>query len=93
MIKYNILVSDTALKQFRKLDTSTGKRVRERLQNLRDDPFHRRAGMDIKQLVGFRNPDVFRLRVGNYRVVYVVAGVDVKITEIVNRSSGYNWLN
>ncbi|MBU7012209.1 MAG: type II toxin-antitoxin system RelE/ParE family toxin [Theionarchaea archaeon] len=72
----------------RDLDDKTRKRIKENLSVLEEDPYHKRSGADIKRLVG-ANPVLYRLRVGNYRVVYAVEGDTVWITEVFHRSKGY----
>ncbi len=74
------------------LDVKEAKRIKEVLQNLQDDPFHRRSGADIKKLITTNEPPLFRLRIGNYRAIYFVLEGEVKVTEIIHRSKGYKWL-
>lgn len=59
-------------------------KIKENLNGLEKDPYHKRSGADIRKLVG-THPVLYRLRVGNYRVVYTVEGDNVWITEIFHR--------
>jgi len=83
-----ILVSRTFQKQFQKLSTAMKKRVRKGLSELEKDPLKRRAKVDIKVLVG-TDPTKRRLRVGDYRIIYIVEKRTVKIIEIFPRGRGY----
>lgn len=49
--------------------------------------------LDVKRLdLPDREAPVYRLRVGDWRVVYLVAGTDVLVVRIFHRSEGYQWL-
>ncbi|MEU0241183.1 type II toxin-antitoxin system RelE/ParE family toxin [Nocardiopsis sp. NPDC006198] len=74
MSRYSIEVKASARKELRKLDGSVRKRVTEAIADLADDP--RPDG--CKKL---KARDGFRIRVGDYRVVYTVD--DGRITVVV----------
>lgn len=93
MTRYSVLLSKTAVAQLTLLDSKQKRRIKSRLQELEDDPFHRRSGADIKRLITHDEPALFRLRIGDYRVIYFVADYDVRVTEIIHRSRGYKWLD
>ena len=93
MAKFNLGISDSALKELRDLDKQLTERIMVALNELEDDPFKARPKADIKKLKGFRNPDMFRLRVGDYRIVYTVLRNEVKITHILKRSTIYKGLD
>ncbi len=66
------------------------KRILRALHMLEEDPVVARPGLDVKPLAGMMGR-VFRLRVGDYRVLYEV---DVKsrqvfVTTVFHRSRGY----
>jgi mRNA interferase RelE/StbE len=63
-VAYEIVIQDTANKVLRKLDKPVRERVAAAIEALADDP--RPAG--IKAIVG--EPGAFRIRVGDYRVLY-----------------------
>ena len=92
-MEFEVLISETALKQIRKLEQETIQRIKKQLLCLKGDPFRKRSGADIKKLKGFVNPKLYRLRVGDYRIVYTISGYVVKITEVFHRSKGYKWLD
>ena len=92
MTKYRIFLSKTAASQLSKLETNTRERIKTCLYQLEDEPFSRRSGADIKRLITTDEPPLFRLRVGDYRVIYFVVNDEIKVTEILHRSKGYKWL-
>jgi mRNA interferase RelE/StbE len=48
---------------------------------------------DVKKLKGIgKEPDLFRLRVGNYRIVFAMNPREIRVTRIISRSEGYEWL-
>lgn len=63
---YAIQFKPAALRQLEKLPRAAQKRIGLKIETLRDDPFP--AG--CKKLSGL--PDAWRVRVGDYRVVYQV---------------------
>lgn len=63
---YAIQFKPAALRQLEKLPRSAQRRISEKIGMLRDDPFP--AG--CKKLAGI--PEGWRVRVGDYRVVYQV---------------------
>ena len=92
MTKYEVLLSETASKQLKNLPINMQERVRKALSELREDPFRRRPKADIKRLIG-PNRSYYRLRVGDYRAMYVVEGTKVMVAKILPRSSAYKWLD
>jgi len=48
---------------------------------------------DVKRLRGTRGrEDLFRLRVGDYRVIFALASTEIRVIRILHRSEGYDWL-
>ncbi len=89
-MSYEILISTTFKKQFDKLENDLHERVRETLEELEDDPYQPRSGADIQKLSGTQ-PTKYRLRVGDYRVIYTVEEENkvVKVIEGFERGRGY----
>ena len=58
---FEIIWSPSALKRFKKLETTTKRRIRDKLQQSAGDPEH-----FLKHLTGV---DAYELRVGKYRLV------------------------
>jgi mRNA-degrading endonuclease RelE of RelBE toxin-antitoxin system len=85
---HQVLVSRDFQKQFHELSANLQKRARRALKCLEEDPFQPRSGADIKSLEG-TNPQKYRIRIGDYRLVYVVDGPTVKVLEIFIRGRDY----
>jgi len=85
---FNILVSRTFQKQFKTLPKSMQKRVKTALTELEDNPFDYRSGADIKELKNTK-PQKHRIRVGDYRIVYLVDKKVIQVIEIFQRGRGY----
>ena len=68
MTRYDIEISETAEKQLKKLQRGDQRRVVRAIVALADEPHPRGS----RKLSGYN--DVFRIRVGRYRVIYSVSG-------------------
>ncbi len=68
MARYEVEISRTAEKQLRKLAAPDRRRIAHALVGLGDDPFPPGS----RKLSGYA--DVFRVRVGTFRVLYSVEG-------------------
>ena len=93
MTKRKVLFSKTALRQLERLPRDANRRIRGRLVALEDDPIRPRPGADIRPLWTHDDPPLYRLRVGDYRVLYFVLLKEVRVTEVVHRSQGYRGLD
>ncbi|MEE9507281.1 MAG: type II toxin-antitoxin system RelE/ParE family toxin [Thermoplasmata archaeon] len=86
MTKYEVLVSQTVRKQLEALDKGTRARIKRALRNI--DP----SRSTVKRLKGPKR-DYFRLRVGEYRVVFTVEGKRVLVVRILHRRVAYHWVD
>lgn len=87
-MKREILVSERAQAEFSALDARTRERVRTALNE-----FVSRGRGDVKKLKGVHGgPDLRRLRTGQYRIVFELTPSQVRVTRIIPRSEGYDWL-
>jgi len=93
LTKREVLLSRTALRQLERLPGEARRRIRSRLEVLADDPFRPRPGADIKLLWGQEDPPLFRLRVGDYRILYFVLEAEVRVTEVLPRSRAYRGVD
>jgi len=86
-----ILLSKIAGKQLGSLPEDIRNKVKKALYSLSDPE---KSGMlDTKKLKGVRGgADLFRLRIGNYRVVYFEDVDSFRIIQIFHRGKGYKWL-
>ena len=87
-----MLISETASKILKQLEEQLSNRIKNNLKELENDPFKPRPKADIKKLHGFDKPEMYRIRIGDFRAIYFVVGGDVKVTEIIRRGKGYEWL-
>lgn len=71
-----------------RLGESLRDRIYAGLQALKENPLHARPGADIKMLRGDRGQ--YRLRIGEYRVFYVVDDKTVYVTDVLHRSHAYD---
>ena len=90
---YKLLFSKIALKQFEYLDKTLQIRIKKSLAFLVKNPFEKQSGADIKYLTGFDDPKLYRLRVGDYRIIYTVETKNIKITKIGKRGNVYFFLD
>ncbi len=86
-----ILLSKIAGKQLGSLPEDIRNKVKKALYSLSEPE---KGGMlDTKKLKGVRGgADLFRLRIGNYRVVYFEDVDSFRIIQIFHRGKGYKWL-
>ncbi|MCT2536705.1 type II toxin-antitoxin system RelE/ParE family toxin [Aquibacillus koreensis] len=82
---YELLYSKQAVKYIKKQDKPTRKRIREALLTLAEDPYHRGI-LDISSLKGVDS--AFRLRVGDFRIIYEVKDKELIIYVISAGSRG-----
>ncbi len=82
---YTIEFSNSALRDFKALERAVQRRIASRIDALAANPFPPGA----KKLQG--EPDVFRIRAGDYRIVYRIDGkrVTVLILKIGHRRDVY----
>jgi mRNA-degrading endonuclease RelE of RelBE toxin-antitoxin system len=74
------------------LGPAAKREVRAAIDRLAEDP--RPRGLDWKRLeTAQTNGPVFRLRIGDYRVVYVVEGGHTRIMRVFHRREGYDWMH
>ena len=82
---YALRFSSSAVKTLRKIPVETAKRIRSKLNELVKDPF---AAPNVKKLTSHPG---YRLRIGNWRVLYLVQSqqVVIYIVEIGQRKEVY----
>ena len=86
---WNVVFSKAARKALRKLETSVHARVLNQLQQLAEleNPLRHR---DVRGLEG-KYQDYYRLRVGEYRLIFEIDSVDneIRVYAIVPRGKAY----
>jgi len=83
---YKVILGAKAQKEYKKLPTATARVIKQVIfVELRESPYSRT--LDVKKL---KVPlDGFRLRVGDYRVLFDVEGEWIKVYSIRHRKDAY----
>lgn len=81
---FKIFLEKTAKRQIEKLDKEIMRRILESLREL-EKGFS--ARLDIKKLKGYDNH--YRIRVGNYRIMFVIESGTVYIYDVSIRGNAY----
>jgi mRNA interferase RelE/StbE len=90
---YSVKLHPNAVTFFGGLDEITRDRIKSALKHLEINPFKSRSKTDIKKLKGTKGRhDMYRLRVGGFKVIYSVESDTIWVTEIITREKGYKWL-
>jgi len=79
---FQLFLSDEALAQLRALPKELRQRIGERLNDL-----EARFEGDTKKLAGAENK--YRLRVGNHRVLFRLAGNQIQVYAVKDRKEAY----
>lgn len=77
-----LLLSKSAAKQLLKIPYRTRARIEEQIENLAEKPFSRKS----QKLAGRSG---YRLRVGDYRVLYLVEKKKIIILSVQHRKDAY----
>jgi len=77
-----VFYSRTSLSYLQKLDTRTKRRIFEAVSRLPPKG-------DIKKMKGRKIQNIFRLRVGSYRVIFVMEEELIKVLDIAPRGEAY----
>lgn len=90
-MKIGIEIHKSAAKSLQELDSGTRDRIVSELKSFANEPTTSKS--DIKKLKGIKGKqDLYRLRIGNYRVIYAIQDDVMWVIEIMNREKGYKWL-
>jgi len=87
-MSYSVLVSTTFQRKFQQLQKSFQNKIRKSLKELKNDPYTSKPNCDVKSLID-THPKKYRLRVGNYRIIYIIENKNVKIIDLIKREVGY----
>ena len=87
-MRYEVCIHQNAVIFLNTLSQKTKERLISKMRVLEDRPKLKRAGADIKKIRDV-DPEAYRLRIGDYRVIYAVEEDTVSITEIMLRGKGY----
>ena len=86
-MNYRLKVSNRFKKELKKLDKEDIHTIKEALDNLLKDPFA--SSENIIPIVDQKNPQMYRMRIGNYRIIYIVQDDEVRVGIIFDRKKGY----
>ena len=92
MTSSDVLVSQTAARELKALEEDLQARIKEKLRELAEDPSNRSGRLDIKKLSATKR-HYYRLRVGEYRIIFFTEEKAIKVVRIANRSDVYSWLD
>lgn len=91
MTKFKIFVSTTASKELNDLEPKIKERIKDKLRELAMDLLNSKSRLDTKKLVGMKRT-YYRLRVGDYRVIYFLKDEKIMVVRVATRSDVYPWL-
>ena len=81
MKKFKVEIKKTVARKLKKLPRETLKKVVLALKELEEDPFPK--GKKVKPFVG--RPKTYRLRVGDYRIIYKLESETIIVLELFHR--------
>ena len=81
-MKYQILYEKEVLKELDKLESSVSRRIIKKIDEMSENP----SSYDIKKL---KISDDYRLRVGDYRIIFIFDKNLIKILKIGHRKNIY----
>jgi mRNA interferase RelE/StbE len=88
-----VVLTATAAARVRSLAPETKRRIKRGILSLPDDPTGDERKLDVKRLLGHGEArPVYRLRVGDWRVVYRVTETRIEIIRVFPRREGYGWM-
>jgi len=82
MNKFNVTLTEHAIGDLKDIPKELREQIHRDLRNLESTPFP--SGTYIKRLKGFR-PPVYRLRSGDFRVLYHIQENSVIILRVIDR--------
>ncbi len=83
-MKFQIIWSESAAKEFKKLDRTVANRIYKKVSQLGENPYH----SDVVKTVG---DPYFRLRVGDYRVIFDIQNdmLRILVLKVGHRNNVY----
>ena len=92
MTIYEVLVSQTAAKDLKALEQNLQSIIKEKVVELAEDPDNRSGRLDVKKLSATKR-NYYRLRIGDYRIIFFTEGKSIKVVRISKKSDVYSWLD
>lgn len=84
---YELYISPSALKELKKLDSNERDSIKTKLKLLALEPFNK--SIDITQLMGKHQPIYYRIKSGDYRVIYHIENEGIYVDKIGHRKNIY----
>lgn len=89
----HVQVHKKAREYYGRQQEKSQKRLKKALKELSKDPFSPRPNANIKKLSGTKGrDDAYRIRVGDYRIVYTIEKKRIYVTLIFQRGKEYREL-
>ncbi len=83
-MKYKLSISDLAREQLRQLPKDVRRNIGFRIEALTED-----LTGNVKKLTD-KHPPIYRLRVGNHRVLFGLAGDTIEVQRVKDRRDAYD---
>jgi mRNA-degrading endonuclease RelE of RelBE toxin-antitoxin system len=87
-----VRVEAEAAEAVRRLPTPLKAKLKKAMAGLARDPFGHEGTPGIRKLRS-KSGAVFRLRVGAWRIVYLVDRNEVRVVRVFPREDGYGWMD
>ncbi|MCA1818853.1 MAG: type II toxin-antitoxin system RelE/ParE family toxin [Halobacteriales archaeon] len=88
-----VRVGSVAQADLRALPGPTRKRLKAALEQVREDPVGLKGLLDVRRLqTSGLQSSLYRLRIGQWRIVYRFRGNDAEVIRVFHRSEGYSWM-
>ncbi len=88
-----VVLLEGPLETIRSLAPETKRRIKKAILSIPDDPTGDLRALDIKRLRGHDEPrPIYRLRIGDWRVVYRIVAGRIEVVRVFPRSEGYGWM-
>ena len=89
MAEYEVGFHPRARKQLDRLETEAIQRIRNKLVDMVSNPWRDLGDYDVRKIRGVSN-DIYRTRVGDYRVFFVVTSSRIGILHVDDREGAYS---
>lgn len=86
---FQVVLSKRFIKDLKNISTNDRKRAFEAVERLSEEPFP--PGKAFKKLKGFKD-NRYRLRLGDYRIIYRVEGERIEVLTLISRGQLDNVL-
>jgi len=84
---YELYISPSALKELKTLDSNVRDSIKTKLKLMASDPFNN--DIDITQIKAKHQPIYYRMKSGDYRVIYHIEDKGIYIDKIGHRKNIY----